>query len=86
MLDVKAQSEEHCEDCVHLACEQEEGRVPDCSVYCGPEFVLRLREQEEVEVLDEMDKDDSGDGDTSEDVCNVDSCVRFQGWCVCHII
>ena len=37
----------------------------------------RLRKAVEVQMLDEMDQDDAGDGYASEDVCAIDSCIRF---------
>ena len=79
MLDVEAESEEHCEDRIHLSREQEEGRIPDRLVYCCPQFTGRLREQIKVQLFDKMDKNDSGDRDASENVRNINTCVRLAG-------
>ena len=77
MLDVETQSEKHGEDGVHLSCQQEECRIPDGSVHRSPELALRLREEKEVHVLKEVYQNDACDGNASEDVCNIDSCVRL---------
>lgn len=77
MLDEEAQSEEDCEDCVHLSCKEEEDGVPYSGVDCCPEFILWLWEQEEVHLFLKMDENDAGNGNASEDVGDIDSAVRL---------
>ena len=77
MLYIEAQAEQHSEYRIHLARKQEECGVPYCGVDRSPELVLRLREDVEVHVLDEVYEDDAGYGYASEDVSYIYPCIRF---------
>ena len=82
MLDVEAQTEKGGEDGIHLTCKQVECRIPHCLVDTGPELARRLREIVEVEMLDEMNKDNASDGDAPQHVGYVNSRVRQCRWLI----
>ena len=78
MLDIEAESEQKCEDRIHLSCKQEEDRIPYGAVHRCPEFVLGLGEHEEVHLLLKMYQDYTCDSYSSQDICYIDTMVRFK--------
>jgi hypothetical protein len=78
MLNIKTKSKEHSKYRIHLAREQEECRIPDGLVDSCPEFILWLREHEEIHVLNEMYQDDSRNSNASENVGYIYSSVGLE--------
>lgn len=77
MLNEEAETEKYREDSIHLSCKKEEYSIPYSCVHCCPEIAFRLWEHEEVHLFLEMDEDDAGYCDSSQDVSHIDSAVRL---------